>query len=103
MTTANKHITYFDDRDVIDVETVESVKEIKEERKKDSLMTKKGQERFMTRLYASLVVIIFMVSAVGVLAIPVVMARAYSPAWILLYGAYLLGIMLYMAIDRGGK
>lgn len=68
--------------------------------KKDPLLTKKWWDHFMLRLLAVLVVTAFTVCTLGVLAIPVVMAKFYSPIWLMLYGVYLLILLLFMAQDK---
>lgn len=68
--------------------------------KKDPLLTKKWWDAFMLRLIAVLVVIAFAVCTLGVLAIPIVMAKAFSPIWLMLYGAYLLILLLFVAQEK---
>lgn len=86
--------------EVIDADFVEDTTTKKEKavekKKSDAVFTKKWWDRFFLRLIAVLVVSAFTVSTLGVLAIPVVMAMVYSPVWVMLYGAYLLILLLFV-------
>lgn len=84
--------------EVIDADFIEDTKKEKavDKKKSDAVFTKKWWDRFFLRLIAVLVVFAFTVSTLGVLAIPVVMAMVYSPVWVMLYGAYLLILLLFV-------
>ena len=93
----------FTDSQIIDADFVEDTKREKSaERKKtaDGVFTKKWWDRMFLRMLATLVVLAFTVSTLGVLAIPVVMALIYSPVWVMLYGAYLLILLLFINTDK---
>lgn len=94
----NANAMRFNIGEVIDADFVEDTKKEKavEKKKSDAVFTKKWWDRFFLRLIAVLVVSAFTVSTLGVLAIPVVMAMVYSPVWVMLYGAYLLILLLFV-------
>lgn len=65
----------------------------------DKLTTKKWWNHFFLRLISVLMIVMFTVSVLGVLAIPIVMSFFYSPLWIFLYAAYLMIILLFTIKD----